>query len=78
MQARGLREDRWTLLTGTVAELTQAAADYGVVVRPAARGDLVHNTVFGLVDPRGQLRVEFHGLTTPAPEIARALRELLP
>jgi protein SCO1/2 len=77
LQRRGLREERWTLLTGTVAELTQAASDYGVVVRPDARGDLVHNTVFVLIDPRGRLRIEFHGLATPSVEIVRAVRELL-
>ena len=59
---RGLSESRWTLLTGSVKELTQVTADYGVVVRPDPRGDLVHNTVFVLIDAAGRERVEFHGL----------------
>jgi protein SCO1/2 len=74
---RGLDAARWTLLTGSAAELTQAAGDYGIVVRPDPRLDFVHNTVFVLVDPAGRLRTEFHGLATPAPEIARAARTLL-
>jgi len=74
---RGLDPARWTLLTGSAAELTQAADDYGVVVRPDPRLDFVHNTVFVLVDPAGRLRTEFHGLATPAPEIAKAAGALL-
>lgn len=77
LRERSLSESRWTLLTGSVAELTRVAADYGVVVRPDARADLVHNTVFVLVDARGRLRTEFHGLATPTAEIVRALRALL-
>lgn len=77
LRERSLHEARWTLLTGSVAEATRVAADYGVVVRPDARTDLVHNTVFVLVDARGRLRTEFHGLATPTAEIVRALRGLL-
>jgi protein SCO1/2 len=68
---------RWTLLTGSIDTLTKVATDYGVVVRPAPRGDFVHNTVFAVIDPSGRLRVEFHGLATPPDEIARAVRGLL-
>jgi protein SCO1/2 len=77
MQERGLSESRWTLLTGSVKELTRAAADYGMVVRPDPRGDFVHNTVFVVIDADGRERVEFHGLATPADEIAGAVRGLL-
>ncbi|OIP08533.1 MAG: hypothetical protein COW56_12660 [Rhodocyclales bacterium CG17_big_fil_post_rev_8_21_14_2_50_68_7] len=74
----GLSAARWTLLTGSVKELTKAATDYGVVVRPDPRLDFVHNTVFVLIDANGRLRTEFHGLATPAVEIARAARALFP
>jgi protein SCO1/2 len=77
MRARGLPEDRWTLLTGSVPELTRVANDYGVVVRPDPHGDFVHNTVFVLIDGNGRERAEFHGLATPAAEIANAARALL-
>jgi protein SCO1/2 len=74
---RGMLESRWTLLTGSVKELTRVARDYGVVVRPDPRGDLVHNTVFVVIDSAGQERVEFHGLATPTTEIAGAVRALV-
>lgn len=74
LRERNLPETRWTLLTGSVKELTQAASDYGVVARPDPRGDLVHNTVFILIDGKGRERVEFHGLATPTNEIVKAVR----
>jgi len=77
MQQHGLSEARWTLLSGTLKELTQAANDYGVVVRPDPRLDFVHNTVFVLIDGKGRLRTEFHGLATPTEEIAKAARGLM-
>lgn len=75
---RELDATRWTLLTGSVPELARAADDYGVVVHPDPRLDFVHNTVFVLIDGAGQLRTEFHGLATPAQEIAKAALALMP
>jgi protein SCO1/2 len=77
MARRGLDDTRWRLLTGSVAELTQAADDYGVVVRPDPRLDFVHNSVFVLVDGAGRLRSEFHGLATPSRAIADAAIALM-
>lgn len=77
MQAHNLAPGRWTLLTGSLQEATRVADDYGVVAKPDVQGDLVHNAVFVLIDPRGRLRTEFHGLSTPTQEIAGALRELI-
>ena len=39
--------------------------------------DFVHNTVFVIVDGAGRLRTEFHGLATPAGEIAKAAIALM-
>lgn len=77
MQQRGLSDQRWTLLTGSLAQLTKTASDYGVVVRPDPRAGFVHNTVFVVIDGNGHERVEFHGLATPTQEIAQAVRALL-
>jgi protein SCO1/2 len=77
LQQHGLSEQRWTLLTGSLKELTKTANDYGVVVRPDPRLDFVHNTVFVLIDGKGRLRTEFHGLATPTEEIAKAARALM-
>lgn len=78
MSAHALSPERWTLLTGNAAELTRVAADYGVVAKPDAAGELIHNAVYVVIDGNGKLRTEFHGLFTPSAEIAGAIRALLP
>ena len=77
IQQRSLSDQRWTLLTGSLAALSKTAADYGVVVRPYPRAGFVHNTVFVVIDAKGRERVEFHGLATPTDDIARAVRGLI-
>jgi protein SCO1/2 len=77
MKERGLDPTRWLLLTGSLEEAARAANDYGVVVRPAPRGDFVHNSVFVVIDAEGRERAEFHGLATPPEAIAAELRLLL-
>ncbi len=76
MKTRGLDAAHWSMLTGSVARATQVATDYGVVVRPDPMLHFVHNTVFVLIDARGHLRIEFHGVATPPADIANALREI--
>lgn len=78
MRAQNLSPERWTLLTGSISEATRAAADYGIVVKPDPRGDLLHNAVYILIDAKGSLRTEFHGLFTSTQEIAISVRGLLP
>lgn len=75
MKERKLAPERWQLLTGSIAEATRVAKDYGVVVRPAPRGDFVHNSVFVVIDADGRERAEFHGMTTPPEAIAAELRK---
>jgi protein SCO1/2 len=77
MKERGLDPVRWVLLTGAIGEATKAANDYGVVVRPAPKGDFVHNSVFVVIDAEGRLRAEFHGMATPPEAIAAELRKLI-
>lgn len=77
MQKHNLDPSRWTLLTGSVPEITKVVTDYGVVVRPDVQGDLVHNAVYVVIDPRGVIRSEFHGLFSPTQEIVKDVRNLL-
>jgi protein SCO1/2 len=77
MGERGLDPARWQLLTGTLPQASHAANAYGVVVRPAPRGDFVHNSVFIVIDAQGRERAEFHGMATPPEAIAAELRKLL-
>lgn len=76
MKQHNLSPERWTLLTGSLKEATQAANDYGIVAKPDINGEIVHNAVYILIDPQGNLRTEFHGLFSPSEEIAKALREI--
>jgi protein SCO1/2 len=77
MGERGLDPARWQLLTGSLKQATDAANAYGVVVRPAPRGDFVHNSIFVVIDARGRERAEFHGMATPPEAIAAELRKLV-
>ena len=77
MKERGLDPARWLLLTGSLAEATKVASDYGVVVRPAPKGDFVHNSVFVIIDATGRERAEFHGVATPPDAIADELKKHL-
>lgn len=77
LKERGLDPTRWQLLTGSLAEATKVAADYGVVVRPAPKGDFVHNSVFVIIDATGRERAEFHGVATPPDAIADELKKHL-
>lgn len=78
MAAHNLSAEQWTLLTGNARELTGVAADYGIVAKPDAFGELVHNAVYIVIDGKGMLRTEFHGLFTPSEEIAATIRAVLP
>lgn len=78
MAVHNLSAERWTLLTGNPYELTSVASAYGIVAKPDAFGELVHNAVYIVIDDNGMLRTEFHGLFTPTEEIAAAIRAVLP
>ncbi|MBI3372201.1 MAG: SCO family protein [Betaproteobacteria bacterium] len=75
IKQRGLDPARWILLTGSLAEATKVVSDYGVVVRPAPKGDFVHNSVFVIIDAMGRERAEFHGVATPPEAIAGELKK---
>lgn len=74
---RGLDARRWQLLTGTLAEATKVAEDYGIAAKPSPFGDLVHNSVYILIDASGIERVELHGIATPREEILNEVRAML-
>jgi len=74
---RGLNASNWTLLTGSILDLTRMANAFEIVVRPGAGGDFVHNSVFIVIDPDGIDRVELHGAATPATAIADEVRQVL-
>lgn len=77
LSERGLDGRRWQLLTESVDAVAKVVADYGVVVRPAPHGDMVHNSVYAIIDPAGRERVEFHGVATPPEALVREIRAAL-
>lgn len=77
MADRGLNAGNWHLLTGSILDLTGTLGDYGVVVRPGAGGDFVHNSVFVVIDAKGIDRVELHGASTPAEALVEEIRAVL-
>lgn len=74
---RGLDARRWQLLTGTLAEATKVAEDYGIAAKPSPFGDLVHNSVYILIDATGIERVELHGIATPREVVLKEVRAML-
>lgn len=77
IKEHGLEAGQWQMLSGSIARATQAAADYGIVVRPAPGGDFVHNSVYILIDRQGIERVEHHGVATPNEALVADLRAII-
>jgi len=58
---------RFSFLTGDPAALAGVWHDFGVAVKKKGPGNVDHTTLTGLVDPEGNLRVNYYGLHwTPA------------
>lgn len=77
LEESGLDSGVWHLLTGSVEEIVRVASDYGVVMQPAPRGDLVHNSVFIFINPVGRQMAELHGVGTPPEVVVAEIRALL-
>lgn len=77
IKEHGLEAAQWQMLSGSIARATQAATDYGIVVRPAPGGDFVHNSVYILIDRQGIERVEHHGVATPNEALLADLRAII-
>jgi protein SCO1 len=51
----------WVFLTGDVEAVRQVGLKYGVIAKKTADGDVDHNLLTSLVDPEGNLRVQYLG-----------------
>jgi protein SCO1/2 len=51
----------WSFLTGDAATVRDVGLKYGVVARKTADGDIDHILLTSLVDPKGDLRVQYLG-----------------
>ena len=67
----------WSFLTGTVAEVRQAARGYGTVFEKQESGFVDHSLLTSIVDRDGVLRVQYMGHQFDPDEFADDLRNLL-
>ena len=76
-QAHGVNLAGWAFLTGTPAEIRQAARRYGIYYRKTPRGDVDHTFLTSLVDQSGTLRVQYLGVRFDPDELLRDLQALV-
>ena len=76
-EGHGARETGWAFLTGTPAEIREAARRYGVYYRKTPRGDVDHTFLTSLIDQSGTLRVQYLGVRFDPDELLRDLQTLL-
>ena len=67
----------WAFLTGTQAEIRDVAKRYGIYHKKTPRGDVDHTFLTSLVDPQGDLRVQYLGYRFDPEEFRRDLLSLV-
>jgi protein SCO1/2 len=67
----------WAFLTGTTAEIRDAARRYGIYFKKMPRGDVDHTFLTSLVDQNGTLRVQYIGVRFNPDEMLRDLQSLI-
>jgi protein SCO1/2 len=75
-QAYGADLGGWTFLTGSLEDIRDLAARYGIYSRENASGALDHSLLTSLVDRRGLLRVQYLGARFDPEEFRRDLLSL--
>ena len=76
-QAYGADLDGWSFLTGTAQEISDVLRAYGVFAQEAAGGDIDHTFLTSLIDPKGNIRVQYLGVRFDAEEFRRDLLNLV-
>jgi len=76
-QAFGANTAGWAFLTGNSADIREVERRYGVFAASAPDGNIDHTFLTSLVDPRGNLRVQYLGVRFDAEEFRRDLLSLL-
>jgi protein SCO1/2 len=67
----------WAFLTGSPAEIREAARRYGIYYKKRPRGDVDHTFLTSLADQNGILRVQYVGVRFNPDEMLRDLQGLL-
>jgi protein SCO1/2 len=76
-QAFGANLSGWAFLTGTPDAISDVAHRYGVFVSKAPGDDVDHTFLTSLVDPQGNLRVQYLGVRFDPEEFRRDLLSLV-
>jgi len=76
-QAHGVNLAGWAFLTGTPAEIQQVARHYGIYAKKSPRGAVDHTFLTSLIDPSGNLRVQYLGVRFDPDELLRDLQALV-
>jgi len=76
-QAFGANLSGWAFLTGTPDAISDVAHRYGIFVSKALGDDVDHTFLTSLVDPQGNLRVQYLGVRFDSQEFRRDLLSLL-
>jgi protein SCO1 len=76
-QAFGANLSGWAFLTGTPDAISDVAHRYGIFVSKALGDDVDHTFLTSLVDPRGNLRVQYLGVRFDPEEFRRDLLSLV-
>src|SRR5215813_6681839 len=67
----------WSFLTGDTADISEVERRYGVFAASAPDGNIDHTFLTSLVDPQGNLRVQYLGVRFDPEEFRRDLLSLL-
>ena len=75
--AHGADLGGWAFLTGTPAQISDIAHQYGVYYKKQPGDDIDHTFLTSMIDPRGTLRVQYLGVRFDPEEFLRDIRSLL-
>jgi protein SCO1 len=73
----GANLDGWTFLTGTPAAIDEVTKRYGIFASREASGGVDHTFLTSLIDPAGNIRVQYLGVRFDPEEFQRDLLSLL-
>lgn len=75
-ESQGATGKGWHFLRGQRPQVERLAAAYGVAIRRQSNGDIDHTLLTSLVDPRGDLRVQYSGARFRVSEFVDDLAQL--
>ena len=75
--ALGCDQQGWAFLTGTEAEISKVARDYGIFRKKRSDGEVDHTLLTTIIDRSGTSRVQYIGMRFDPDEFLHDLKELI-